>query len=105
MIKAVSLLPVGLHRNNISLSHERAGSGRLVLPVGWELAGGSVVTRESMDAAFDEDQSELAVLILAIDFQMLTNLDSFFDEHVQIFGDFGCQPVGLEDANNLLSGH
>ena len=55
-----------------------------------------------MNAAFDQDESELAVLVLAIAFQMFANLDGLFDEHVKVLRYFGSQAVGLKNANDLL---
>jgi hypothetical protein len=56
-----------------------------------------------VDTALDENQSKLGVLVFAVALQVLSDLHSLLDEHVQIFRDLGCEPVGLEDANHLLS--
>jgi hypothetical protein len=88
---------------SFNLSHHGTGSGRLILPVSRELSGGSVVTSQAVDPRFDQNQSELGVLILAVAIQMLTDLNSLLDKHVKILGDLGGKSIGLEDANNLLS--
>ncbi|KAL3797184.1 hypothetical protein ACHAW5_006046 [Stephanodiscus triporus] len=88
----------------LSLSHHGGRGGALVLPVGGELAGGAVVPREAVDAALDEDEAELRVLVLAVALQVLANLHGLLDEHVQVLGDLGGEAVRLEDANDLLPG-
>mmetsp|Transcript_7818 Transcript_7818/g.14496 ORF Transcript_7818/g.14496 Transcript_7818/m.14496 type:complete len:208 (+) Transcript_7818:383-1006(+) len=85
------------------LCNNGTGSGGLVLPVGGELSGGSVVSCQSVDSRFNENQTKLGVLVLTVAFQMLTNLDGLFDEHVQVLWDFGGKSVGLEDTDDLLS--
>jgi hypothetical protein len=56
-----------------------------------------------VDSGFDQNQTELGVLILAVAIQMLTDLDSLLDKHVQILWDLGGKSIGLKDADNLLS--
>jgi hypothetical protein len=80
------------------------GSGGLVLPVRRELAGGTVVTSETVDTALDKNETELGVLVLAVALEMLADLDGLLDEHVEILGNLGGKTVGLEDANDLLAG-
>lgn len=58
-----------------------------------------------MDSGFNQNQSELGVLVLSVLLQVLTNLNGLLDKHVQVFGNFGGETVGLEDSNNLLSSH
>ena len=57
-----------------------------------------------MDSRFDQNKTELGVLILSVSLQMLTDLDSLLDKHVKILGDLRGKTVGLEKTNNLLSG-
>ena len=56
-----------------------------------------------MDTALDQNQTKLAILVLAVPLQMLPDLHGLFDEHVEVLGNLGSQSVGLEDADNLLS--
>ena len=56
-----------------------------------------------MDSGLNKNQAELGVLILAVCIQMLTDLDSLLDKHVQILRDLRSQSVGLEDTNDLLA--
>ncbi|KAL7550224.1 hypothetical protein ACHAWF_013460 [Thalassiosira exigua] len=103
-LKKYTWVKLTLCFNKLRLSHHRRGGRALVLPVGGELAGGAVVPREAVDAALDEDQAELRVLVLAVALQMLPDLDGLLDEHVQVLGDLGGEPVRLEDAHDLLPG-
>lgn len=86
-----------------SLGHHRTGSGGLVLPIGRQLTGGSVVAGETVDAALDQNESEFAILVFAVALQVLAHLHRLFDEHVQVLRYVGRQAVGFEDAHNLLA--
>jgi hypothetical protein len=56
-----------------------------------------------VNPGLNKNQTELGILILAITLQMLTNLNSLLDKHVQILWDLRSKPVGLEDTYDLLS--
>lgn len=58
-----------------------------------------------MDSGLDQNQAKLRVLVLAIAFQVLADLDRLLDEHVQVLWNFGSKTVGLQDAYHLLSGN
>lgn len=87
-----------------NLRNHGTGSGRLVLPVSRKLSCSSVVSSKSVDSGFDQNQSELGVLVLSVALQVLTDLNGLLDKHVKVLGNFGGKSVGLEDTNNLLSG-
>lgn len=76
-----------------------------ILPIGGDLLGSFVVAGEAVDAAFDEDEAELGVLVLAITVEMLADVDGLLDEHVEVLGHVGGEPVGAEDAQDLVSCH
>ncbi len=75
----------------------------LVLPGRMQLLGRSVVASESVDSAFDENESELAVLVLSVSLQVLSNVDSLLDQVVEIFGNLGGESVLLQDSEDLVS--
>ncbi len=77
----------------------------LVLPGGMQLLGGSVVASESVDSALDENKSELAVLVLSVSLQVLSNVDSLLDQVVEVLGDLGGETVLLQNSEDLVSGH
>jgi len=56
-----------------------------------------------VDSAFDEDESELAVLILSVSLQMLPDVDCLLDKMVQVFGDLGGEAVLLQDSQDLVT--
>lgn len=85
------------------LRDQGGGGGRLVLPVGIELAGGAVVTSESVDTGFDQNQTELGVLVLAVALKMLAHGDSLLDEHVKILRDGRGEAVLLKDTKDLAA--
>ena len=92
------------HFYSKGLCYHGTGSGGFVSPVSRKLSCGSVVSCQSVDSRFDQNKTELGVLILSVFLQMLTDLDSLLDKHVKILGDLRGKTVGLEKTNNLLSG-
>lgn len=52
-----------------------AGSGALVSPGWWENTNSLVVTGETVDTGFNENQAELGVLVLAVTLEMLADSD------------------------------
>lgn len=56
-----------------------------------------------MDSGFDQNQTELAVDVLAITLQMLSNTDGALDQIIQIFWDVRFQADGFHDAENFVS--
>lgn len=90
---------------NFCLCDHSGGSGGLVLPVGCELLGQTVVTGKSVDSALDKDQSELGVLVLLVAVKMLAHGNSLLDEHVKVLGDLRGEGVLLQDSEDLVSGH
>lgn len=82
----------------------------LILPVRLQDADGLVVSAETMDSGFNENESEFSVLVLSVALEVLADgngltkqsamqrisLMSFFhtyllDQHVKVLGDFGCE--------------
>ena len=57
-----------------------------------------------MDSALDENESELAVLILSVSLQVLPHVDCLLDQVVEILGDLGGETVLLQDSENLVTG-
>jgi len=58
-----------------------------------------------VDARLDKDEAELTVLVLSVLLEVLADLDSLLDEHVEVLWDFRGKAVGLEDAEDFLAGH
>lgn len=56
-----------------------------------------------MNSGLDQNQTELAVLVLAVTLQMLTDGDSLLDHVVQILRNVGLQANRLHDAQDLVS--
>jgi hypothetical protein len=57
-----------------------------------------------VDSGFDQNKTELRVLVLSVLVQVLTNLDCFLDKHVKILRNLRGKTVGLKKTDNLLSG-
>lgn len=71
----------------------------------WRASAHLVVAREPVDAALDENQAELAVLVLAIELQVLAHGHRLLDQVVKVLRDLWCQAQALEDAQNLGACH
>ena len=63
-----------------------------------------VVSREPVDSAFDHDKSVLGVSVLSVSFQMFSDVHSFLNEVVEVFGDLGSDSALLEDSEDLVAG-
>ena len=57
-----------------------------------------------MDSALDENESELAVLILSVSLQVLSNVDSLLDQVVEVLWDLRSEAVLLQDSEDLVAG-
>lgn len=88
----------------ISLVNQSRSGGRLVLPVRWQNGNGSVVSGESVDSRFDQNQSELGVLVLSVSLKVLSDRDSLLDKEVQVLWDLWSKTVGLENSHDLVTG-
>jgi len=56
-----------------------------------------------VDPGLDQNQTELAVLVLAVALQVLADGDGLLDHVVQILGNVGLQTHRLHDAQDLVS--
>lgn len=91
------------NRRAKSLVDQSGGSSGLVLPVWWQDSNSSVVSGQSVDSRFDQNQSELRVLVLSVLVQVLSDRDSLLDQEVQILWDLWSQTVGLQDSQDLVT--
>jgi len=86
-----------------NLCNEGGSGGRVVFE-GWgNLLLRLVVSGETVDTGLDQDETELGILILAVDLEVLTNRDSLFDEVPEILGDLGSKTAGLQDTEDLVT--
>lgn len=67
------------------------------------MTGGLVVTGKTVNTGFDQDQTVLGVLVLAVTFHVLTDGNGLLDKMVQIFRDFRSKTVGLQDTDDLVT--
>ena len=56
-----------------------------------------------MDSALDEDEAELAVLILSVSLQVLPNVHGLLDQVIEVLGDLRSETVLLQDSEDLVS--
>jgi len=85
------------------LCDQGACGGALISPCWWEDTDGLVVSGQTVDTGFDENQSELGVLVLAVSLEMLADSDSLLDQHVQVLWDLWGEAIRLEDSENLVT--
>jgi len=85
------------------LCDEGAGSGALVSPGWWENTDGLVVAGETVDSGLDQNEAELAVLVLSVALEVLADGDGLLDEHVKVLWDLWCEAVGLQDTEDLVT--
>lgn len=71
------------------LCDKSVGSSALVPPGRWQDTNSLVVARQTVDTGLDQDQAELAVLVLAVALKVLAHGHGLLDEHVQVLGDLG----------------
>lgn len=92
------MFAVEVHNENRLIDYSLA-----VFPVGWNTLSPLIVPSETMNTAFNKDESKLGVLIFPVTIQMLTHGDGLFDKHVQILGNLRSKTLRLENAENLVS--
>jgi phosphomevalonate kinase len=57
----------------------------ILFPGDWQSSGSLVVTSESVNSAFNQNQSEFATKIFVVSFKMLAQRNSLFHQVIQIF--------------------
>lgn len=92
-----------IHSKTNFLVNEGRSSSRFVLPGWWENTGGSVVSGKTVDSGFDQNKSELGVLVLSVLFQVLSDRNSLLDKVVKIFWDFRSDTYNNNEKNATLS--
>jgi hypothetical protein len=56
-----------------------------------------------VDSALDEDEAELAVLILSVSLQVLPNVHGLLDQVIEVLGDLRSETVLLQDSEDFVS--
>jgi len=75
-----------MERNEQARERER-DARYVLLPVGRQLVCALVVASQTVDAALDQNQAELGVLVLAELLQVLADGDGLLDQVVQVLRD------------------
>ena len=73
-----------------------------ISPVGGHLLGLSVVSGQSMDSAFNENESILTILILPVLLHMFPNTQCLLNHIVKVFRNSRGTPILLQDPQDLL---
>ena len=82
--------------------HECRGRRRDVVPVGRQGLDASVVPRKAVNAAFNEDETELRISVLAVFVEVLPHRHGLLHEEVQILRDGRSEAFLLEDTQDLV---
>mmetsp|Transcript_1209 Transcript_1209/g.1086 ORF Transcript_1209/g.1086 Transcript_1209/m.1086 type:complete len:157 (-) Transcript_1209:14-484(-) len=88
----------------VSLGHQGGGRGGLVLPVGGQLLHALVVAGQAVDAGLNQNQPELAVLILPVAVQVLADGHCLLDHVVHVLRNLRCQALALQDTQDFGAG-
>ena len=74
-----------------------------VSPGWWECLDFSIVSCESVDSRFDQNESEFTVDVGSEFLNVLSDIDGFLDKMVKILWDGGGETSNLQDSENLRS--
>ena len=99
IVLALALLPVFTHTHTTHTTQRGRERGR---EGGRE---GGQGTYQSVNSALNQNQAELAVLVLAVTLQVLTHGHGLLDQHVQVLRDLGGQEILLQQTQDLGAGH
>lgn len=78
-------------RLNHHSCNQSGGGGRVVLEGRRNLLLGLVVTSKTVNARLDQDETELGVLVFAVDLKVLAHGHRLFDEVPKVLWDGRCQ--------------
>jgi len=70
---------------------KRRGGGRVVFECWWDLLLCFVVAGKTMNTGFDQDQSELGILVFPVGLEVLANSNSLLHEVPEVLGNAGCK--------------
>jgi len=87
------------------LCHHGACSCALVLPVRLQDTDCLVVSAQTVDSGFNENESEFGVLVFSVALEMLSDGNGLLDQHVKVLWDFGCETAGFQDSQDLVTGN
>jgi len=87
--------------------HHRASRGTLVPPCRRQHSNSLVVPAQTVDSGLDQNQPELAVLVLAVALQVLAHCHRLLDQHVEVFWNlrsqaYKCHSVSLDQREAVL---
>ena len=57
-----------------------------------------------MDSALGQNESEFGILVRSALLQVLSDVNSLFDQMVQVFGDLWCEAALLQDSEDFATG-
>ena len=69
------------------LCDKGAGGGALVSPAGRQDTDSLIVARQTVDTRLDENEAELAVLVLSVALEVLADGDGLLDKHCIVLVD------------------
>ena len=98
----VSLRPNQLTRT--CSGNKCRGCGRVVFECRWDLLFRLVVAGKAMDTGFDQNQSELGVLVFPVGLEVLANSNSLLHKVPEVLGDAGGKSyIGVSGRRLVMS--
>ena len=86
-----------------SLGYKSGSCWTFVLPDRGQHTLCFVVSGQSVDTGFNQNQTELGVLVLAVHTEMLADGNSLFDQEIKILWQLRGQTLLLEDAQDFVA--
>lgn len=88
------------------MHRKREGKERnVLLPGRRQSLDGLVVAGQTVDTRLDQNKTELGIEILAVNLEVLADVNGLLDQEVQILRDLRGETVGLKDTDDLVTSH
>ena len=85
------------------LGYHSGGSCGLVFPIWWQYTFLFVVSSQTVNSWFNQNQAEFGISILTITFEMFSDGDCLLNKVIDIFWQIRSQTLGLEDSQNFVT--
>ena len=86
-----------------SLSYKSRSCRTFIFPGGWQYTLCFVITGQSVDTRFNQNKTELGILVLTVAFKMLADGNSLLDQEIEIFGQLGSQSLLLQNTEHFVA--
>ena len=87
------------------LGYHCRSSSWFVFPVWWQYTFLFVVSSQTMNSRFNQNQAEFSISVLAVTIKMFPDGDCLLDKVIDIFWQVRSQTLWLEDSQNFVSSY